>query len=50
MEPTTAAVCCACIFAILAAFALYRKGDVKAGWQLGKNSFFIETKERQQSR
>ena len=34
------------LFASVIIFALYVKGDVKAGGQFGKGSFFIETKER----
>jgi hypothetical protein len=48
MDTTTAVVCLGVIFIIagLIVFALHRKGDVKAGAQIGIGSFFIEAKDR----
>jgi hypothetical protein len=48
MATTTALVCLAAIFCAyrVLLFALRRKGDVRAGGQIGKGSFFIEVKDR----
>ncbi len=49
MAATTALVCLVailCGYRVLV-YALRRKGDVRAGGQIGKGSFFIEVKDRQ---
>jgi hypothetical protein len=50
MDTTTAVVLLAAIvlFSVVLLFALYKKGDLKAGGAIGHGSFFLEVKDRKE--